>query len=44
VYLLTGGSWRDYSLGLVIAFKLPRLHEIMQKHHVDDWNDEDWEE
>lgn len=41
VYLLTGGSWGDYSLGVIIAFKLPSLHEILQKHHLTDWDDDE---
>lgn len=30
VYLLTGSSFDSYSLGVVIAFKIPKMHERLQ--------------
>ena len=39
VYLLTGSHYDDYSLGVVIAFKLPKAH---QHDHTDPFNE--WDE
>ena len=39
VYLLTGSRYDDYSLGVVIAFKLPKFH---QQDHTDPFSA--WEE
>lgn len=39
VYLLTGSRYEDYSLGVVIAFKLPKAH---QTNHTDPFNQ--WDE
>ncbi len=39
VYLLTGSRYDDYSLGVVIAFKLPKAH---QHDHTDPFNE--WDE
>ena len=39
VYLLTGSRYEDYSLGVVIAFKLPKANRI---NHTDIFNE--WDE
>lgn len=39
VFLLTGSGYDDYSLGVVIAFKLPKAH---QHDHTDPFNE--WDE
>lgn len=39
VYLLTGSRYDDYSLGVVIVFKLPKAH---QHDHTDPFNE--WDE
>lgn len=42
VILLTGGSFDDFSLGLVISFKIPKLmnnHKRFQKRQFDGWED-----
>jgi hypothetical protein len=37
VYLLTGSIHDNYSLGVVVAFKLPKV----KNHSQDDWDDEE---
>lgn len=39
VTLLTGGSFDDFSLGLVISFKIPKLTDTQRRHskHQFDW-------
>jgi hypothetical protein len=42
VTLLTGSSWDSYSLGVIIAFKIPGLHDvpgIHQKYSRNDWDE-----
>lgn len=39
VYLLTGSRYEDYSLGVVIAFKLPKVHQHNQITRFDDLED-----
>jgi hypothetical protein len=45
VKLLTGSAWEDYSLGVVITFKLPKTKSIsFNKTNTifDEWNDWDY--
>lgn len=42
VTLLTGGSFDDFSLGLVIAFKIPKLTDTQRRHSKRQFND--WED
>lgn len=40
--LLIGGSWDDFSLGLIITFKVPKITETHRKHQKRqfiDWED-----
>ena len=39
VYLLTGSSYENYTLGVVIAFKLPKLHTNHHTDSFDEWDD-----
>ncbi len=41
VTLLTGGSFDDFALGLVISFKIPKLTDTQRRHtkHQFDWED-----
>jgi len=39
VYLLTGSRYEDYTLGVVIAFKLPRAHRINHTDLFNEWDD-----
>jgi len=43
VRLLTGNSWDGYTLGVVIIFKLPKIHQskkVNHNHLFDDWHEE----
>lgn len=42
VTLLTGGSFDDFSLGLVISFKIPKLTDTQRRHTKRQFND--WED
>lgn len=39
VYLLTGSRYEDYTLGVVIAFKLPKVHQNPHTTSFDEWDD-----
>jgi hypothetical protein len=39
VALLTGSQWDGYTLGCVIAFKLPKPSQLTHNTQFDDWND-----
>lgn len=39
VYLLTGSRYEDYTLGVVIAFKLPKLHKSNHTNSFNEWDD-----
>ena len=39
VYLLTGSRYDDYSLGVVIAFKLPKAHHHDHTDPFDEWDE-----
>jgi len=41
VHLLTGSSYDNYSLGVIIIFKLPKIHQSQKAFHqnqFDDWD------
>ncbi len=39
VYLLTGSRYDDYSLGVVIAFKLPKIRKNNHQTRFEDWDE-----
>jgi len=41
VTALTGSDWDGYSLGVVIAFKLPKQHQCNNTLRFEDWDDWD---
>ncbi len=42
VVAITGSEWNGYSLGVIVAFKLPKQHQLNNNHNnlqFEDWDD-----